>query len=512
VSYGKSSLLASWFIVGLLLLFSSRIAEDSADAPIHFNRAASRLGVFFGVLLGFAPLLRLIWLQEVAADKTATLKVQVPDADKSKRFHTNPRILYLMNQIPRGRILDRNEQVLATTEKGERTYPEGRAFAHLVGYADPAIGGPVGMEADLAPQLRGFDDWQGLVGLWRRKDLPGFKLPEGEDVHLTLDAAWQAKAHEALVRGMERSGKPTRRGAVVVLDAQTGAVLVAVTHPTYNPNQLTPSAMKALDKSREKPFLDRTRNGYYPPGSTFKIVTATSLLAHEKADFTVTCNKTERNLTWREDGQTFARRRVTDDETDRPHGRTDLAKAVSESCNVYFARAAVSLGPDNLHETATQFGFAKLPARETVLRDLPDIGYGQGAMLATPLEMANVAQTVASGGKRMAPFYLLTDSPQEVSRPLTEAQASQLAGMMREVVASGTAAGKFNGLPFTVAGKTGTAQNDRYDRSSHSWFIGFAPAQNPRYAFAVLVENAGYGGRVAAPIAREVLANAPKTP
>lgn len=512
VSNGKSSVVASWLIVGLLLSLSARIPQSGAalPPPPGFVPASRRLGMFFVLLLGFVPLLRLVYLQEIAADVLASRPVRVPDADGVKRPHLNPRLLSLSERIERGKLLDRNGEVLAETKNRKRVYPYGPYTAHLVGYADPAVGGPVGLEDTLSPQMRGFDGWAGLVGLWRRKDFPGFRLPKGEDVRLTIDAEWQKRAQEALVRGAARAGKGKNRGAVVVLDAQTGVVLVAATSPTFDPNTLTPKTLQALNAKRANfPLLDRAQNGYYPPGSTFKIVSATALLANGKADFTRTCNKVDYNVVWKANGQTFARRRVRDDEGDRPHGTIGLSDAVSESCNIYFARAALALGPDTLRQTATQFDFARLPSPDIFARDLADLGYGQGAMLASPLEMAGVAQTVASGGVHRKPTFLLDDAPQETAHPLTSENAARLAQMMLAVTRTGTAHGRFDDLPYSVAGKTGTAENTQYDRASHSWFIGFAPANKPQYAFAVLVENGGYGASVAAPIAHEVLQNAP---
>ncbi|MBC8102280.1 MAG: penicillin-binding protein 2, partial [Cytophagales bacterium] len=133
------------------------------------------------------------------------------------------------------------------------------------------------------------------------------------------------------------------------------------------------------------------------------------------------------------------------------------------------------------------------------------IGYGQGPMLATPLEMASVAQMVANGGLRVTPTFRKASAASKGIRLLSGNDAVRLAEMMGRVTRTGTAAGRFDSLPFPVAGKTGTAQNDRYDRVAHAWFIGFAPADRPKVAFAVIVENGGYGAIVAAPIARRVL-------
>jgi penicillin-binding protein A len=260
------------------------------------------------------------------------------------------------------------------------------------------------------------------------------------------------------------------------------------------------------DVDGDFPLINRALYGYYPPGSTFKIVTASALLANANADFTTNCAHVAARLVWKADGTTYARRRIVDDEGERAHGTVGLTEAVSESCNIYFARAGIELGPTALRETADKFGFSKLPAARFFGQELPDIAYGQGPMLTTPLEMAIVAMTVAANGERLETHYLKESLRKVLSNPLPTEDAQRLAEMMRRVTISGTAAGRFSGAGYSsVAGKTGTAQNDRYDKMSHSWFIGFAPVDKPEIAFAVIVENGGYGSAAAVPIARELL-------
>ncbi|MBC7805858.1 MAG: hypothetical protein H7145_06880, partial [Akkermansiaceae bacterium] len=292
-------------------------------------------------------------------------------------------------------------------------------------------------------------------------------------------------------------------------DVATGGVLAAATIPNYDPNGLTPEVMRSLNanKSRDFPLINRAVAGQYPPGSTFKIVSTSAVFAAGLADFTVNCNHIEPNVLWTAGGQTYARRRIVDDEGERPHGLTNLTIAVSESCNVYFARVGLRLGSQTLHDHAARYGFANLPTLSQFDAALPEIAFGQGEMLATPLEMAGVAQTVANGGKRLTPQWEKSGVGKVVDTPLSPEDAARIADMMRRVTITGTAAGRFADLPFPVAGKTGTAQNDRYDRVSHSWFIGFAPVDAPKVAFAVIVENGGYGSQAAVPIAEQVLKN-----
>ncbi|MBC8101434.1 MAG: FtsW/RodA/SpoVE family cell cycle protein, partial [Cytophagales bacterium] len=441
LSYGKSSLLASFFMVGLLLALSSRAAAPgsttaSALPPSpQFRIASARAGVFFVTTLGILIPLRLLWVQGAAASAIAARQVRVPDADGVSRRHTNPRLLAIARQIPRGRILDRSGIVLAETSKsGRRLYPLGAMTGHLVGYVDEAVGGPVGFEAQFGPELRGYRDLSGLLPLWRGKDLPSFRPPHGQDVVTSLDARLQGAAFAALTGGMgkiqnRRSQRPKRRGAVVMLDAETGQVLAAVTSPSFDPGSLTPKRLQVLnaDLDNEYPLINRAISGYYPPGSTFKIAVAAALFKTDRADFTYTCRHTDTNVIWDAPGGPYARRRIVDDEGDRPHDLTNLTEAISASCNLYFAHAALATGPKPLREQLARYGFARLPSQKQFDSELPDIGYGQGPMLATPLEMASVAQMVANGGLRVTPTFRKASAASKGIRLLSGNDAVRLA-------------------------------------------------------------------------------------
>jgi cell division protein FtsI/penicillin-binding protein 2 len=227
---------------------------------------------------------------------------------------------------------------------------------------------------------------------------------------------------------------------------------------------------------------------------------------------------------WHAQGQTYARA-IHDDQGDPAFGPLTLAPAFRVSSNIYFATLAAELGAEALHGMlADRLGFRHVPALPSFGPDLADIGYGQGRMLASPLEMARLAASVANEGKMMEARIVtsLTDpagidkkkiySPLVRSQAMTPGTAATLRDLMRSVVTDGTARGVFDGLPVTVAGKTGTAQNHQQDHQPHSWFIGFAPAADhtepntaPRYAFACVVENGGYGRAVAAAACRNLL-------
>ena len=403
-------------------------------------------------------------------------------------------MLSLAKGVERGRLLDREGRVLAETKGRTRVYPYGESAAHLVGLLDPALGGPTGFEEQFQWQLKGFDGPEQLLNLWRAKDMPGFRLPEGRDVRVSLDAELQKSAFRAL-RG--------KKGAAVFLDPNTGEVLAAATWPSFDPNGLTPDGFRELQgNTKDNPLFSRALSARYPPGSTFKIVTAGGLLQSGRGDLTMTIGHSARNLTWKFDGKNFGRSRIDDDEEGGGVRSVNLIEALAHSSNVYFAKAGIALGPDALRAIIADFGFGRVPSRDALGPGLAEAGFGQGPILSTPLEMAVATGVVAAGGKRFETSWERGRSPKEIATPLTPDQAAKLGEGLRAVVTRGTA--KSVDFPVSAAGKTGTAQVGGGKRA-HSWFVGYAPANDPKVAFAVIVENGGYGAKSAAPIASRLL-------
>ena len=493
VAYGKSSLVATYLAIGLLYALSGRTSAAAIpDAP--YPKTLPRLGMVLAVFLLPIPLIRCVYLQVFAANDIALRQVSVKDADGEKRPHTNPRLLSLAKGVERGRLLDREGRVLAETKGRTRVYPYGEPCAHLVGFLDPAIGGPTGFEETFQWRLKGFDGPQQLLNLWRTKDMPGFRLPEGKDVRVSLDAELQKAAYRAL-RG--------QKGAAVFLDPNTGEVLAAATWPSFDPNGLTPDRYRALQASKkDTPLFSRAISARYPPGSTFKIVTAGGLLQSGRGDLTYTLGHSASNLRWKVDGKPFGRARIDDDEEGGGVRSVNLVEALAHSSNVYFAKAGIELGPDALRSAMADFGFGRVPSREALGPGLAEAGFGQGPILTTPLEMAVAVGAVGAGGKRYETLWEHGKPPKEIARPLTAEQASKLGEGLRAVVTRGTAKGV--DFPVPTAGKTGTAQVGG-KKKPHSWFVGYAPAQNPTVAFAVMIENGGYGAKNAAPLASRLL-------
>jgi peptidoglycan glycosyltransferase len=270
----------------------------------------------------------------------------------------------------------------------------------------------------------------------------------------------------------------------------------------------SPPAVRAAAPTPDE-LLDRARYGQYPPGSTFKLVTAMAAL-HGDPSLTRRTYQC-RPLGDGRCGNTIAgwNRAIKDDIGDRAHGTLDMERAIAVSCNAYFAQLGVrDVGSKALAEMADRLGLSTGDAA-ALRQALPFAAYGQGPVLVTPFKMARVAATIAAGGRMPQGRWMAGDGNPRQDAPLevlAEPQAAFLATAMRRVVTEGTARRVMASSAVSLAGKTGTAQLDR--GVPHAWFIGFAPFDGTperRLAFAVVVENGGYGGRIAAPIAREVM-------
>ncbi len=557
VSFGTSSLAADWAILGLLRGISAHKSSIGQPDTVQHQQQDSALRRFssgYAVLLLVAVgVVRLGWLQMLQSDNVAARSIYTPDADKNVRAHINPRLLALERQIERGSIYDRNGRILATSKTKEilaltpdtasarrlssahaRLYPYGAAAAHIIGYLDPSVGGPAGIEKTYNTQLRGFDNPAELLNDYRRQRLPWYHPRRGLDVHLAMDAELQRQiVHEMMLTMStlkDKRGKYRKdRAAFVLLDPLTGDLLAAVSTPSFDPNGLSMVQMHRFDldpsEREEHPLVNRAMYGLYPPGSTLKTATAACALdtIPNALRFAVDCNQVSGDIHWQSGGKNYTRRHVRDDKGDPKFGRLAMPDAFRVSSNIYFANLAVDIGSHVFRNTLNQkMGFQHVPSQTDFDADLPDIGYGQGRMLASPLEMAILAASVANEGRRMQPRLALslTDvmdaskkqdfTPTVSDQAMTAATSDTVRGLMRSVVHNGTARGVFDSVGVSVAGKTGTAQNSRGDKEPHSWFIGFAPAgapdsATPKYAFACIVENGGYGKRVAGVICRNVL-------
>ncbi|MGO4879484.1 MAG: FtsW/RodA/SpoVE family cell cycle protein [Bryobacteraceae bacterium] len=530
LSSGNTAMLANFFIFALLLAISTgKQAPDGHKlfrAPMRWVGAA--LAACAVVLICFAA------HYQIAHDRDYMARdAHVFEEDGVKRAQHNPRINSLAHEIPRGDIFDRNGVLLATSDwkkleqrrtqyqamgididracsrMDSRHYPFGAATEHFLG--DLRTGENFHatnaslVENDSNARLRGYE-YSELVSLIRYRHHPGNRalasvMARHRDVRTTLDIRLETRAEEILRRHLAEANK--EKGAAVVMDANSGDVLAMVSVPEPAP----PNVRNAPPSDDE--LLDRARYGQYPPGSTFKLVTAMAALRLDPdlRNKTFTCRRLP-------DGRAGAmvdgfRRPIRDDIKDEPHGTLSMQRAIQVSCNGYFAQlGAYSVGWQALRQTADLLDISSGDEAE-LKATLPFASYGQGPLLITPFKMARVAATIAAGGAMPQGRWVLDDSNprRDAPRVVVPAEpAGFIAGAMRLVVTDGTARHAMAGTPVNLAGKTGTAQLG--EGEPHAWFAGFAPYDGDashRIAFAVLVEHGGYGGQVAAPIAREIM-------
>jgi peptidoglycan glycosyltransferase len=462
---------------------------------VTVNRAIARLIVLF--VAAYALLFaRQLWVQVVAAPGLAN------------NPH-NPRAALLAAY--RGSIVARDGTVLAQSTAHGRTYPLGAAVAHAVGYASARYGTSgleAAFDAALSPHATANDPLAEIRALLRGG--PREPAVRGATVVTTIDPAVQEALYDSLA--------PYARGAGVALDPRTGAVLALASVPSFDPGRID-ETFGEIAQSSQSPLLDRATDGLYPPGSTFKIVTAGAGL--DAGVVTL-------DSTFEDPGTLAVGSFLVHDNEGEATGSQDLTGAFALSSNVDFAQIALRLGPDRWLDEARRWGLGdpigftletardRIPSRADLSPGvLAQLGFGQADLLVTPLRMALVAATVASGGTEPRPFLVRAlredgrerqlDAPSFLANPISNDIADELNRMMVAVVQHGT--GTAAALPYAVvAGKTGTATNPA--GRSHAWFVAFAPADAPRVAVAIVVENAGYGGDVAAPIARRVIAAA----
>ncbi|WP_027627543.1 peptidoglycan D,D-transpeptidase FtsI family protein [Ruminiclostridium cellobioparum] len=422
----------------------------------------------------------------------------------------NRRMWDIRNKVVRGTIYDKNGKELSVSEKAKnnqykRTYKGGAATAHVLGYYDPQYG-ISGLEnlydSYLSSNISAsFMAWVGN----------GFKEVDkkGDDVYTSLDLGLQQTAYNAL---------GSSRGSVVVIKVDTGEILAMVSKPSYDPNKLG-EIWKQLSTDEQRPLLNRAVSGLYPPGSTFKVVTGVSALEN--------IDGIEKE-TFNDEGKLVLGPDYTlSNDQGKAMGKINFEQAMVKSSNVFFGNLGIRL-EKNLFKTAEKFGFNRNIPTDGIIIDnsrfpkydvsekgnLAQAGIGQAEVLATPVQMALVAQTIANDGVMLKP--VLVDKvvdysgntvkefrPDEIDRITSPGYAAEIKRFMRDVVAKGTGTrAQVSGIQ--VCGKTGTAQHLE-SKNPHSWFIGFAPYKNPEIAVAVIVEEGGYGGTAAAKISSQVM-------
>jgi len=357
------------------------------------------------------------------------------------------------------------------------------------------------MEHDSNQKLQGFRDYQELAAYVRYRHQPGDALMQSlrardRSVRASIDIRYQLRAIEILKNRLEKAHRD--HGALLVMNAQSGDVLALVSAPLPEPVHATDDEM-----------LDRARYGQYPPGSTFKLVTAIAALRKDPA-----LRQKKYHCGPLGDGRVGTNipgwhRPIRDDVGDSAHGTLDMMRAITVSCNAYFAQLGTyEVGAQRLHDTAELLDIDAGDVAE-IKKMMPFAAYGQGPVLVTPFKMARVAATIADSGTMPQGRWEIDSSNARNDAPkriVPSDSAVVLATAMRSVVTAGTGRHAMAGLDITVAGKTGTAQMD--EGMPHSWFAGFAPYDGDpatRISFAVVIEHGGYGAQVAAPTARDLI-------
>jgi peptidoglycan glycosyltransferase len=410
-----------------------------------------------------------------------------------------------------------------------RTYPTHGLAAHVVGYSTQARS-RVGIERSENDYLTASNGNLSTAFDNTVDKLKGVTV-KGNNVVLTINVRAQ-KVAESLLRG--------QCGAVVAIDPRNGGILAMASSPGYDPSLIETNfarAQKAPGYKCEAPLLNRATQGLYPPGSTFKVITTAAAL--DTGAFRPDSSFFDPGYC-EEYGKRISNAGNPDQGGAERFGRLTLSTALEHSVNSVYCNIGKQMGAKVILDYAKKFGFYSEPGIETPPSERASSGlydkhklwypkepatqvdpgrlaFGQERMLVSPLQMAMVAATIANGGVLMRPHLVdritspagktaVRTKPSKVDRAIKPETAAELTKMMLSVTTSGTAAAAFQGFPFKVAGKTGTAETG-IDNVYIPWFIAFAPTENPRVAVAVVVENKyrGFGGAVAAPIARQVM-------
>ncbi|MDO4699161.1 MAG: penicillin-binding protein 2 [Moraxella sp.] len=519
-------------------VFTAVISPDEIDNPIH-------------TLQLLAPIFALS--EEDIVDILARI-------DKSKNDPVTIKIDLTEEQIAKFSERKPFFRGVSIQTKLTRVYPHDELFAHVIGYvgrindkeakkinADPAkkelyagtdLIGKLGIEQQYEEVLLGKPGYQSVEAnahgeILRRLDT---KAPTaGNDLYLSLDYGLQKVAQDQLAG---------RRGAVVALDPKNGDVLAFVSNPSYDPNPfvsgISSKAYKVLRDDIDQPLYNRALQGLYPPASTIKPFESMGFLHHGIMGWHDTIfdpgyfslpGDSHRFRDWKKGG----------------HGTVDMSKSIIMSVDTYYYKNAHRLGIDKLHSWMSSFGFGKktgidlpnekagiMPSpkwkQETYKKDwLPgetiSVSIGQGAFLASPLQVANATAMTAIKGKHLTPHILkrsegamsvdVIDKPDGIiAFNGTEEDWLKMHTAMEDTVKRGTAKGIYTNA-YRIAGKTGTAQvksiaqGKSYNKAAlnarhwdHAWFTGFAPVEDPQIALAIIVENGGGGSKVAAPIGR----------
>ncbi|GAA0716598.1 penicillin-binding protein 2 [Clostridium malenominatum] len=425
--------------------------------------------------------------------------------------YNQKRVWAKKNEVLRGSIFDRNMKVLAKStrtnrDNQKREYPEGQVFAHPLGYIDISYG-LSGLERRYDKELSSVsikDTISNLMNINKSN-----KEKYGSSLKTTLDYNLQKLGWDLLGQ---------RRGAIVALDPKSGEILALVSKPSFNPNDLKGS-WEEIVGDKNNPLLNRTTSGLYTPGSVFKVVTAVSALENIK--------DTKTRIFEDKGVLVFNSKESLRNYNGAVLGNIDFKEAMVKSSNVVFGKMGMELGNNKLKDTAEKFYFNNnIPSNGMVIENsrfpsiksyevgnLAQSAIGQSSILATPIQMALVAGTIGNDGVMMKPTLVkeILNNTGEVldkiksdslGRVTSKENAAIIKEAMKAVVERGTGQGA-GVYGISICGKTGTAEHSIEGKAAtpHSWFIGFAPYEDPTIALAVIVEEGGVGGGIASSIA-----------
>lgn len=420
----------------------------------------------------------------------------------------NGRQELLISQNTRGTIYAAGGQVLAETlndENGKeiRTYPYDNLFAHVVGYAS---NGKFGIESSSNYYLINSN---AKLADKVASDVAGVKYP-GDSVYTTLDVGVQEVAFRSL---------GVYKGAIIVSEPSTGKIIAMVSKPDFNPNEIDVIWDELLEDKESTVLLNRATQGLYPPGSTFKIVTALEYIRENPDTYNQYSYQCNGRFTLGEDRINCYHGTV--------HGYEDFTKSFAKSCNSSFANIGMKLDRAKFGNTLNSLLFneelsvsfaynqSRLVVDESTSdSDIMQAAIGQGTTQITPLHLNMITCAIANKGVLMKPYMVECVKNNEGNiikqfesntyrKLMSEEEAAALTNLMQEVVKSGTGT-KLSGLSYTAAGKTGSAEFNSVKTDSHAWFTGFAPAEDPEVCVTIIIEGAGSGGDYAVPIAKRI--------